>query len=94
MKPAAVIFAPEVDRVFLELIDYVDPGELPDVMAFIEAIETRLVATLSIFPEGGNRFQGRVRMFAIRGYTFLYEFHPDLHEVHVLEVQPPKRNWR
>jgi hypothetical protein len=94
MTPAAVIFAPEVDRVFLELIDYVDPSELPDVLAFIEAIETRLVTTLSTFPEGGNRFQGRVRMFAIERYTFLYEYHPDVHEVHVLEVQPPKRNWR
>lgn len=94
MRPADVIFGPEVDRAFLELIDYVDPSELPDVLAFIEEIETRLVKTLSTLPDGGTRFQGRVRMLTIRRYTFLYEYHPDAHEVHVLEVQAPRRNWR
>jgi hypothetical protein len=94
MTPADVILAPEVDRAVLELIDHVDPSEIPSVLDFIEALQTRLVRTLSTFPEGGNRFQGRVRMFALEGYTFLYEYHPDAHEVHVLEMKAPGQDWR
>lgn len=94
MKSADVIFGPEVHRAILELIDYVDPSEIPDLLNFLEEIQIRLVKTLSTAPEGGRRFQGKVRMFPIRGYTFLYEYHTDIHEVHVHEMKAPGQNWR
>lgn len=39
-------------------------------------------------------FQGRVRMFPVEGYVFLYEYDPGASEVHVLDMIAPGRNWR
>ena len=94
MKQADVIIGPEVHRAFEDLIDYVDPSALPDVIDFLDEIENRLVKTLSTAPEGGTPFQERLRSFTIRGYTFLYEYQADTHEVHVHELKGPGQNWR
>lgn len=94
MKQVQVLFDPQVDAALLDMIDYVDPADIPTVLNFLEAIQTHLVQTLSTFPEGGSRFQGNVRMKVVEGYVFLYEYHPDLNEVHVLSMEPPGRNWR
>ena len=94
MKNATIILAPEVDAAILRLIDYVDPSEIPGVLAFLEGIQERMVQTLSAFPEGGARFKGQVRFLAFEGYTFLYEYHADANEVHVLDLIMPGRDWR
>lgn len=94
MKNAKIILAPEVNAAILRLIDYVDPGEIPAVLNFIERIQTRLVKTLSAFPESGTPFKGQVRFFAIDGYAFLYEYHSVLNEVHVLDLMMPGQDWR
>lgn len=94
MKFTKVIFAPEVDAAILDLIDYVDVGDIPAVLDFIEQLQRRLASTLSTFPEGGSRFQGHVRMFTVKRYTFLYEYHGELNEVHVLDMKAPGRDWR
>lgn len=94
MKPADVIIGPEVHRTFENLIDYVDPSEIPGVINFLDEIESRLVKTLTTAPEGGSPFQGPLRSFTIRGYTFIYEYVPDLHEVHVHEMKGPGQNWK
>lgn len=94
MKNAKVILGPDVDAAILALIDYVELDEIPDVLSFLERIQDRLVNTLSTFPESGSRFQGAVRMLAVEGYTFLYEYHIDTNQVHVLDMKGPGRNWR
>ena len=96
MNNATVIFGPGVDAAILDLIDYVDVSDIPAVLSFLEDLQVRLVQTLSAYPEGGVVFQGQTRMFAIRGYTFLYEykFSPNLNEVHILDMIAPGRNWR
>lgn len=72
MKNATILLAPEVDAAILRLIDYVDPSEIPDVLAFLEGIHQRVARLLSDFPESGARFQGDMRFLAFDGYTFLY----------------------
>lgn len=94
MKNATIILAPEVDAAILRLIDYVDAGDIPDVLAFLERIHQRMAQTLSDFPEGGARFQGRVRFLSLEGYTYLYEYHEDTNEVHVLDLMMPGQDWR
>ena len=94
MKKATIIFAPEVDAAILRLIDYVDPSEIPAVLDFLDAIQGRMVRTLTDAPEGGPRFKGQTRMFPLDGYTFLYEYHVDRNEVHVLDLMMPGQNWR
>ena len=94
MKNAKVIFGPEVDAAILALIDYVELAEIPAVLDFLERIQERLVNTLSTFPEGGNRFQGNVRMKVVEKYTFLYEYHADSNEVHILDMKGPGQSWR
>lgn len=94
MKNAKVIIGPEVDAAILALIDYVEIAEIPAVLDFLERIQERLVNTLSTFPEGGNRFQGNVRMKVVEKYTFLYEYHADSNEVHILDMKGPGQNWR
>ena len=94
MKNAVVLFAPSVDAALTNMIDYVETDDLPAVLNFLEELQTRLVHTLSTHPEGGAPFQGTVRMFAIRGYTFLYEYHGEANEVHVLDMIAPGQNWR
>ena len=94
MKDAKVIFAPAVDAAIFALIDYVELDEIPTVLGFLEDLQQRLVKTLATFPEGGSRFQGAVRMINFDRYTFLYEFHAGVHEVHVLEMIAPGQNWR
>ena len=94
MKNAKVIFGPEVDAAILALIDYVEVDEIPAVLDFLERIQDRLVNTLSTFPESGSRFQGQVRMQVVEKYTFLYEYHVDSNEVHVLDMKGPGQNWR
>ncbi len=94
MKNATVIFGPEVDAAFRALIDYVELDEIPAVLDFLERIQERLVNTLSTFPEGGNRFQGNVRMKVVEKYTFLYEYHEGSNEVHILDMKGPGQNWR
>lgn len=94
MKNATVIFGPGVDAAIVNLTDYVDLDDIPAVVTFLERIQRRLVGTLSAYPEGGSRFQGNVRMMVVDKYTFLYEYHADKNEVHVLEMEPPGRNWR
>ena len=46
------------------------------------------------FPEAGPVFQGRVRMFPVEGYVFLYEHDPADGDVHVLDMIAPGQNWR
>ena len=94
MPPVTVLFAPGVDAALVEFIDHVDVDSIPTVLDFLERIQARLVKTLSTLPEAGPVFQGRVRMFPVEGYVFLYEHHPDANEVHVLEMIAPGRNWR
>ncbi|PID44242.1 MAG: hypothetical protein CSB48_02475 [Proteobacteria bacterium] len=94
MKNAKVIFGPGVDDAIIALIDYVDPSDIPQVLNFIEGIQNRLVKTLSTLPEGGSLFQGSVRSFVVEGYVFLYEYRPNLNEVHVHEMNAPGQNWR
>lgn len=94
MKNAVVIFAPSVDAAITNMIDYVEVSDIPVVLNFLEELQTRLVQTLSTYPEGGTRFQGAVRLFTIRGYTFLYECHSEPNEVHVLDMIAPGQNWR
>ena len=94
MKNAKIILGPEVDAAILALIDFVELDEIPAVLDFLERIQERLVNTLSTFPEGGSRFQGNVRMKVVEKYTFLYEYHQDTNEVHVLDMKGPGLNWR
>ncbi len=94
MKTTTVIFGPGVDGAIVSLIDYVDLESIPAVIVFLEHVQQRLVKTLSTFPESGSPYQGRVRTLSVEGYTFLYEYHEAAHEVHVLEMIAPGRNWR
>ena len=94
MQPVTVLFAPRVDAALVEFIDHVDVDSIPTVLDFLERIQTRLVETLSTFPEAGALFQGEVRMFPVDGYVFLYEHHAAMQEVHVLDLIAPGRNWR
>jgi len=94
MKDAKVIFGPEVDAAIVRLIDFVGVDEIPDVLHFLDLLQTRLVETLVTFPESGARFQGEVRMFSVAGHTFLYEYHARTNEVHVLEMIAPGQDWR
>jgi hypothetical protein len=94
MQPAKVLFAPGVDAALVELIDHVDVDSIPTVLDFLERIQARLVKTLSTLPEAGPVFQGKVRMFPVEGYVFLYEHHPAEGEIHVLDMIAPGRNWR
>lgn len=94
MKGATIILSPEVDAAILRLVDYVDPSEIPDVLNFLEGIHQRMARVLSDFPESGASFQGQVRFLSLEGYTYLYEFHEDTNEVHVLDLMMPGQNWR
>lgn len=66
----------------VELIDHVDLDSIPTVLDFLVRIETRLVRTISTFPEAGLVFQDAVRMFPVEG------------EVKVLDMMAAGRNWR
>jgi hypothetical protein len=94
MPPVTVIFAPAVDAALIRLVDHVDTDSIPTVLDFLERIQTRLVTTLSTFPEAGAIFQGEVRMFPVEGYVFLYEHHEGARQIHVLDLIAPGRNWR
>ena len=94
MQPVTVIFAPGVDAALVEIIDHVDLESIPTVLNFLERIQTRLVETLSTFPDAGAVFQGKVRMLPVDGYVFLYEHHAAAREVHILDLIAPGRNWR
>jgi plasmid stabilization system protein ParE len=94
MSPLTIIFAPRVDTALVEIIDHADVDSIPTVLNFLERIQTRLVETLSTFPEAGAVFQGDVRMFPVDGYVFLYEHHAEAQEVHILDLIAPGRNWR
>ncbi len=71
-----------------------DVDSIPTVLDFLEQIQARMVKTLSTLPEAGPVFQGKVRMFPVEGYVFLYEHHPDSNEIHILYMIAPRRNWR
>lgn len=94
MQPATVLFAPGVDAALVEVIDHVGVDSIPTVLDFLERIQARLVKSLSTIPEAGPVFQGKVRMFSVEGYVFLYEYHPAANEVHVLDMIAPGGNWR
>ena len=94
MKDATVIFAPSVDEAILNLIDYVDPSDLPTILNFIEKLQKRLVKTLSTYPLSGTRFQENLRFFAVEGYVFLYEYAETANELHVVDMIGPGKNWR
>jgi hypothetical protein len=94
MKGAAIILSPEIDAAILRLIDHVDSTEILKVLNFLEGIHRRMARTLSTLPESGARFQGRVRLLALGGYIYLYEYHEDRNEVHVLDLMMPGQNWR
>jgi hypothetical protein len=94
MQSVTVLFAPGVDAALIELIDHVDADSIPTLLDFLERIQRRLGETLSTSPGAGPVFQGDVRMFPVKGYVFLYEHHPSMGEVHVLDMIGPGRNWR
>ena len=94
MNNISVIFHTGVDDAIQKLIDYVPVDEVPTMVAFIVHIQRTLTETLSFSPEVGTRFQGNVRMFVVELYTFLYEYHRDLKQVHVLDLKFPGQDWR
>ena len=94
MKDATVIFGPDVDVAIQDLIDHVEIDDIPTVINFLDRIQTRLVRTLSTSPHGGSVFQGRVRKFVVDRYVFLFEYHEDSNEVHILDMIAPGRNWK
>lgn len=94
MSSVTVIFAPGVDAALVEIIDHVDVESIPTVLEFLDRVQLRLVETLSTFPEAGAVFQGKIRVFPVDGYVFLYEHHAAMQEVHVLDLIAPGRNWR
>ena len=94
MKNATVIFGPSVDAAVRDMIDYVNVDSIPNVITFLDRIQQRLVRTLSLFPESGSPFQVSIRIFVVEGYSFLYEYHPESNEVHVLEMKAPGMDWR
>ena len=67
---------------------------IPTVLDFLERIQTRLVETLSTFPEAGAVLQGKIRMIPVDLYVFLCEHHAAMQEVHVLDLMASGRNWR
>lgn len=89
-----VILGPGVDAAIDAIIDYVEIDSIPTVLTFLENIQSRLVRTLSTLPSGGSKFQGNVRAYVVEGYVFLYEYHEDANEVHVLDMIAPGRNWK
>lgn len=89
-----VILGPGVDAAVDAIIDYVEIDRIPIVIAFLDNIQNRLVRTLSTLPSGGSRFQGKVRTHVVEGHVFLYEYHADTNEIHVLDMIAPGRNWK
>ena len=89
-----VIFAPAVNAAIEELLDFVEIDALPDALNFVEELQKRLINTLSTFPEGGVKFQGKTRFFSIRGYTFLYEYDEDNRSVIVLDMYGKGQDWK
>ncbi|WP_386804878.1 hypothetical protein [Litorisediminicola beolgyonensis] len=43
-------------------------------------------------PESGARFFGPVRLLAIEGHTYIYEYRADRAEVNVLDLMMPGQN--
>lgn len=89
-----VILGPGVDAAVNAIIDYVEIDSIPTVLTFLDNIQNRLVRTLSTLSSGGSRFQGSVRTHVVEGYVFLYEYHEDTNEIHVLDMIAPGRNWK
>lgn len=94
MKNATGIFGPSVDAAIRDMVNYVEPDSIPTVIRFLERIQQRLVGTLSTFPDSGSPFQGSIRLLVVEGYSFLYEYHPEKNDVHVLEMKAPSIDWR
>jgi hypothetical protein len=91
---AETVWRSGVDAALVEIIDHVDVDRIPIALDFLDRIQTRLVGTLSTFPEACPVFQGQVRVFPMDGYVFLYEHHETTREIHVLDLIAPGRNWR
>jgi hypothetical protein len=69
MQPITVLFAPAIDAALVKSIDHVDVDSIPTVLDFLDRIQTRLVQTLSTFPDAGPISQGEVRMFPVEDYV-------------------------
>jgi len=90
-----VIFAPGVDEAILNYLDFVDIDDIPQTLNFLNEAQKKLANTLSMFPEGGRKFQNNTRFYpAAKGYVFIYEYDSEANQVNVLDLYMPGQNWR
>ena len=89
-----IIFAPAVNAAIERFLNHVEIDAIADALNFIDELQSRLVKTLSTFPEGGPVFQGNTRFFSIRGYTFLYEYNETEKTIYVLDMYGKGQDWR
>lgn len=83
MQPTTILFAPWVDAALGEIIDHVDVDSIPTVL---ERIQSRLVQTITSFPEAGLIFW--------RGLYFSTKaIRPRVRSTSSILIAP-SRNWR
>lgn len=72
--PAQVVLTRTVQATLYGILDHIARDSPRAALAFIDDLESRLVATLGTFPEAGPIYQGDVRFHVVRGYAFLYRY--------------------
>jgi plasmid stabilization system protein ParE len=92
--PTRVVLTRTVQTTLLDILDHIAADSPQAALAFIDALEARLVTTLRTFPEAGPVYGGDLRFQMIRGYAFIYRYDAKRETVFVLDACGPEENWR
>ena len=84
----------EADRALLEAMIFIAQDSPAAAVKLMSDLQTRIVNTLSQFPDAGAKWHDGTRFLTIRRYTFVYRHDVANGEVWVLDVFGPGMDWR
>ena len=90
----SVRISDEADRALLEALTHIAQDNPVAAVNLIADLQERVVGTLSLFPEAGEKWHDGQRFLTIRRYAFVYRHDVATGEVVVLDVFGPGMDWR
>ena len=91
---AKVVFTDAARRSLTEVLTYIAQDNPQAALDLIDDLQTRIVGTLSLFPDAGAILAGPRRVMTVRRYAVVYRYDRARDEAVVLDVFGPGMDWR
>ena len=93
MREFTVVFTPQADEDFDNIIDHIAQDDPVRALSFIEELHDRTYNALSMVPHGGAAFRGSY-FFPFGNYVVVYDIDDGNSRVVVHMISHSRRQWK